>query len=218
LSRLLIKMLLAPSCISFMPTMSGSTRPVTASRLGEVLMNPLPRSGRFWTPENRVPDEQLGTLILIRHGPSEASNSNSFVGWSDPDLSAIGEKQTLEAARAIVEAGHSIDVVYTSLLKRAVRTSWLMLQHLGKIYLPVWKHWRLNERCYGALTGESVTEMQRRYGEETVASWRRALDARPPPFPPGHADDPSTDPRYTRWQDRRGKIRPAQCPNGESMA
>ena len=90
-----------------------------------------------------------GTLILLRHGQSEMTEGKppTFVGWSDPDLSESGEKQALEAARAIKEAGYTFDVTYCSMLKRAVRTTWLLLQYLECIHLPCWKTWRLNERC-----------------------------------------------------------------------
>ena len=163
------------------------------------------------------PAPQPGTLILLRHGRSE-SPSNTFTGWSDPDLSEEGEAQALEAARAITAAGYSFDVVYTSMLKRAVRTSWLLLLSLERIHLPVWKTWRLNERCYGALTGESFSTMQELYGQDTVASWRRSADARPPPFSMTSKHNPVDDPRYQRWHDRRGNLRPVALPNGESMA
>ena len=117
----------------------------------------------------------------------------------------------------IREAGYTFDVAYTSVLKRAVRTTWLLLQQLDKIHLPVWKHWRLNERCYGALTAEPVDDLQRKYGDGEVASWRRSWEHRPPAFPPGHPQNPTTDVRYDRWQDRKGKIRPVQLPDGETM-
>ena len=160
-----------------------------------------------------------GTLILLRHGETEVPRGTSFVGWSDPDLNKMGEDGTAEAARAILEAGYSFDVAYTSVLTRAVRTTWLLLQQLDKIYLPVWKHWRLNERCYGALTCEPVEELQRKYGEATVASWRRSLDERPPPYEPSSPYNPANwyDSRYERWQDRKGKFRQVQMPDGETL-
>ena len=92
-----------------------------------------------------------GTLILLRHGSSEANTNSTvpstFVGWSDPDLCELGERQSIEAARAIKEAGYTFDITYTSMLKRAVRTTWLLLLELECIHLPCWKTWRLNERC-----------------------------------------------------------------------
>jgi 2,3-bisphosphoglycerate-dependent phosphoglycerate mutase len=161
--------------------------------------------------------QPAGTLILLRHGDTEVGRGTTFIGWSDPDLSKRGCDQTTEAARAILEAGYSFDCVYTSVLKRAVRTAWLLLQQLDRIYLPVNKNWRLNERCYGALTAEPIDELRTEYGAETVASWRRSFDTRPPPFPPSHPHNPAHDPRYTRWQDRRGQVRAAAIPNGEHM-
>ena len=160
-----------------------------------------------------------GTLILLRHGASEAraADPRSFVGWSDPDLSEVGEQQSLEAARAIKEAGYTFDITYCSMLKRAIRTTWLLLMELDSIHKPCWKTWRLNERCYGALTGEPVDDIVAKYGADTVASWRRSFDSRPPPFDPAHPCNPSGDPRYRRWYDRRGIMRPVAIPNGESM-
>ena len=167
--------------------------------------------------ERKSSNRPAGTLILIRHGETETQRGTAFIGWSDPDLSAEGRRQTTEAARAILETGYTVDVVHTSLLKRSLRTTWLLLQQLNKIYLPVYKHWRLNERCYGALTGEPIEVLHRRYGAETIASWRRSSFARPPPFDPTSPHNPAHDPRYERWQDRRGQSRPVALPNGESM-
>eukprot|EP00322_Chrysochromulina_rotalis_P013564 CAMPEP_0115869974 /NCGR_PEP_ID=MMETSP0287-20121206/22082_1 /TAXON_ID=412157 /ORGANISM="Chrysochromulina rotalis, Strain UIO044" /LENGTH=700 /DNA_ID=CAMNT_0003324671 /DNA_START=45 /DNA_END=2147 /DNA_ORIENTATION=+ len=160
-----------------------------------------------------------GNLILVRHGTSEAwdLSPRTFVGWSDPDLSQVGEQQAIEAARAIKEAGYTFDVAYTSMLKRAVRMTWLVLMELECIHLACWKTWRLNERCYGDLTNQPLDEVQAKFGAETVSSWRRALDSRPPPFDPSHPHNPNGDPRYERWYDRRGVQRSVAIPNGESM-
>jgi len=167
--------------------------------------------------ENPAPPP--GTLILLRHGASEAEQREPrvFVGWSDPDLCELGEQQAIEAARAIKEAGYTFDIVYTSMLKRAVRTVWLLLMELECIHVACWKTWRLNERCYGALTGRTLQEMQAKYGADTVAGWRRAFTARPPPFDPASPLNPDRDPRYKRWYDRRGVMRPVAVPDGESM-
>jgi 2,3-bisphosphoglycerate-dependent phosphoglycerate mutase len=158
-----------------------------------------------------------GTLILLRHGATEVSSDSAFIGWSDPDLSKYGEQQTAEAARALLEAGYSCDICFTSLLKRSVRSTWILLQALEKIHLPVYKHWRLNERCYGALTGERTEDLVERYGEDTIADYRRSFTARPPAFGEDHRFNPKYDVRYDRWQDKHGKIRPVALPNGESM-
>ena len=171
----------------------------------------------WWKRRTTAGGKPSGTLILLRHGETEVPRGTSFIGWSDPDLNRMGEEETIKASRAIREAGYTFDVAYTSVLKRAVRTTWLLLQQLDKIHLPVWKHWRLNERCYGALTAEPVDDLQRKYGDGEVASWRRSWEHRPPAFPPGHPQNPTTDVRYDRWQDRKGKIRPVQLPDGETM-
>ena len=128
-----------------------------------VCMNEERKLLSWWRRQLSEPGQPVatGTLILVRHGETEVPRGSSFIGWSDPDLNKMGEDATVEAARAIKEAGYSFDVAYTSVLKRAVRTTWLLLQELDKIYLPVWKHWRLNERCYGALTAESIDSVQK---------------------------------------------------------
>ena len=150
-----------------------------------------------------------GTLVLVRHGETTWDAECRFTGWADPHLSEAGKLQVDEAARALKESGYTFDVVYTSMLKRAVETTWLLLKELGLIYLPVWKHWQLNDRSYGALTGHTLDEFQEEYGAETVRSWRRSLDAQPPPFQPNHAFDPAATRRYAIWEDREGIREPA---------
>ena len=216
-------MLLASPCIGFVPVAPPSAlrTPLispgsrVAAHLHEMKLDENGVDRPWWKRrQNGMP---TGTLILLRHGETEVPRGTSFIGWSDPDLNQRGEQGTTEAARAIREAGFSFDVAYTSVLKRAVRTTWLLLQELDKIYLPVWKHWRLNERCYGALTAESIDSVQKNYGEATVASWRRNFDAKPPPYEAGSKHNPMSDPRYHRWQDRRGNIRQISFPNGETL-
>jgi 2,3-bisphosphoglycerate-dependent phosphoglycerate mutase len=205
----------APSRLCQSPAQSRATACTMGARTthNEMLKDGLlSRLSRFLEPP------PPGTLLLLRHGENEMQRDGCpFVGWSDPDLSALGEEQMVEAARAITESGYTFDVAYTSMLKRAVHSTWLLIQELGKIHLPVWKTWRLNERCYGALTGQPLEEVQRVHGKETVASWRRSMDAKPPPFPASHPFNPHQDSRYQRWQDRRGTMRSVPIPNGESM-
>ncbi len=138
----------------------------------------------------------MATLVLLRHGESVWNKENLFTGWYDCDLSADGEKQARNAGRLLAEAGLRPDVVHTSLLKRAVRTANLALEELDLLWLPVRRHWRLNERHYGALQGLDKKETLERYGEEQFVLWRRGYRTPPPPLEPDDERHPRFDPRY----------------------
>lgn len=137
-----------------------------------------------------------GSLILVRHGESLWNSNSTFSGWADPDLSRTGEREIEHAARLLLAAGYSVDVAYTSRLKRAIRSTWILLRELDQIYRPVYKSWRLNERCYGALTGLSKPGLALELGEEKVQSWRHGLFDVPPPLTPDHAYYPGKDRKY----------------------
>eukprot|EP00980_Cylindrotheca_fusiformis_P029767 scaffold23833_cov113-Cylindrotheca_fusiformis.AAC.1 len=137
-----------------------------------------------------------GTLILIRHGESEWNKNKTFTGWADPDLTDQGRREVEHAARLLMAGGYKIDVVFTSRLKRAIRSVWILLQELNEVYLPVFKSWRLNERMYGALTGLSKTETAERLGQELVQEWRGSLRSRPPPLKPRDTYWPGRERRY----------------------
>ena len=134
-------------------------------------------------------------LVLLRHGESVWNRENRFTGWVDVDLSEQGVEEARQAGRLLKQEGYSFDIVYTSVLQRAVRTLEIVEEELG-VSLPVEKSWRLNERHYGALQGLNKSEMAMKYGEEQVRVWRRSYDVRPPalkredPMWPGH------DPQY----------------------
>ena len=135
-------------------------------------------------------------LVLLRHGESTWNRENRFTGWTDVDLSPAGIEEARAGARQIKAAGLDFDLALTSVLKRAIRTLWLTLDELDRLWLPVEKSWRLNERHYGALQGLNKGEMAAKFGEEQVLVWRRSYDVPPPPLAP---DDPryeSKDPRY----------------------
>ena len=135
-------------------------------------------------------------LVLLRHGESTWNRENRFTGWTDVDLSSAGIEEARAGARQIKAAGLDFDLAFTSVLKRAIRTLWLTLDELDRLWLPVEKSWRLNERHYGALQGLNKGEMAAKFGEEQVLVWRRSYDVPPPPLAP---DDPryeSKDPRY----------------------
>jgi 2,3-bisphosphoglycerate-dependent phosphoglycerate mutase len=139
---------------------------------------------------------QPGTLILIRHGQSVWNSNKTFTGWADPDLSELGLREVEHAARLLLEGGYEIDVVFTSRLKRAIRSVWIILQELEEVYLPVFKSWRLNERMYGALTGLSKKETAEQLGSSIVQEWRGSLQSRPPALTPTHPFWPGKDRKY----------------------
>ena len=119
-------------------------------------------------------------LVLVRHGESTWNKENKFTGWTDVDLSEKGVQEAHEAGETLRKEAYVFDVAYTSVLKRAIRTLWIMLDELDQMWIPVHNHWRLNERHYGALQGLDKAQMASRYGEEQVLLWRRSYDIRPP--------------------------------------
>lgn len=136
-------------------------------------------------------------LVLLRHGESEANFQNYWTGWLDVALTEKGMQQATEAGRKMNEQGLVFDIVYTSVLKRAIKTAQLALEEMNQLYLPVQKTWRLNERYYGALVGKNKTEMKKEYGEEQVKKWRRGYREVPPLVSENHFDRryDSLDPR-----------------------
>ncbi len=114
-------------------------------------------------------------LVLIRHGQSAWNLENRFTGWTDVDLTEQGVNEAVEGARLLQEEGFSFDIAYTSLLKRAIRTLWLVQSEMDLMWLPVAKTWRLNERHYGALQGLNKAETAQKYGDDQVFIWRRSL-------------------------------------------
>src|SRR3954466_4944606 len=138
----------------------------------------------------------MKTLVLLRHGESTWNRENRFTGWVDVDLSPKGLEEARAAGRLLRAEGYRFDLAFTSVLKRAIRTLWLPLDQLDQMWLPEEKHWRLNERHYGALQGLNKAETAAKYGEEQVLIWRRSYDIRPPAL---KSDDPrgeARDPRY----------------------
>ena len=137
-----------------------------------------------------------GTLVLLRHGQSTWNAENLFTGWWDAPLSELGEQEARESGRLMADAGLELDVVHSSLQVRAIRTAELALGTMGLSWLPVRRHWRLNERHYGDLTGRDKAETTARYGEEQVFTWRRSYDVPPPPIAADNPHDPNADRRY----------------------
>jgi 2,3-bisphosphoglycerate-dependent phosphoglycerate mutase len=139
------------------------------------------------------------TLVLVRHGQSQWNLENRFTGWWDVDLSPAGEAEARQAGIALRESGVEIDVAFTSVLTRAVRTLNIALDELGRVWVPVERHWRLNERHYGGLTGLDKEETKARHGEAQFMAWRRSYATPPPPLPAGSEYDVSDDPRYAAF-------------------
>lgn len=138
----------------------------------------------------------MPTLILLRHGQSQWNLEDRFTGWVDVDLTAEGEAQAKKGGELIAQAGIAIDRCFTSVLTRAIRTSWLALAAAGQTFVPEVKDWRLNERHYGGLTGLNKAQTAAEHGEAQVKIWRRSYDVPPPPLAPGGAFDFARDRRY----------------------
>jgi 2,3-bisphosphoglycerate-dependent phosphoglycerate mutase len=135
-------------------------------------------------------------LVLIRHGESEWNRENRFTGWTDVDLSEKGRAEAHEAGHVLKAAGYTFDVAYTSVLKRAIRTLWIVQDEMDLMWIPVHRSWRLNERHYGALQGLNKAETAAKFGEAQVKIWRRSYDVRPPALTPDDERYPGYDPRY----------------------
>lgn len=135
-------------------------------------------------------------LVLLRHGESVWNKANTFTGWTDVDLSERGIEEAREAGRALRSGGYVFDVAFTSVLKRAVRTLWIVLDEMDLMWIPVHRTWRLNERHYGALQGLNKAETAREFSEEQVHQWRRGYDVRPPALKDSDQRYPGLDPRY----------------------
>ncbi|MDH3547215.1 MAG: 2,3-diphosphoglycerate-dependent phosphoglycerate mutase [Gammaproteobacteria bacterium] len=138
-----------------------------------------------------------GKLILCRHGQSEWNLKNLFTGWTDVDLTEKGRQEAIDAGRLLTELGYEFDIAYTSVLKRAIRTLWLMLDEMDRMWIPVINDWRLNERHYGALQGLNKAETAAKYGDEQVHIWRRSYDLPPPEVSPDDKRHPCHDARYS---------------------
>ncbi|KAA8970204.1 phosphoglyceromutase [Mycobacterium sp.] len=136
------------------------------------------------------------TLVLLRHGESEWNASNQFTGWVDVDLTDRGRREAVRAGELIREHGLLPDVVHTSLLRRAITTAHLALDSADRLWIPVRRSWRLNERHYGALQGLDKAETRARYGQDQFMAWRRSYDIAPPPIEKGSRFSQDADPRY----------------------
>jgi 2,3-bisphosphoglycerate-dependent phosphoglycerate mutase len=149
-------------------------------------------------------------LVLIRHGESTWNLENRFTGWTDVDLTPTGLEQALQSGRLLKAEGWDFDLCYTSVLKRATRTLWHVLDEMDRTWLPVVHSWRLNERHYGALEGLNKAETARKFGDEQVLAWRRSYDTPPPPLDPD-------DPRWEGKDVRYARLKPGEVPLTECL-
>ena len=158
---------------------------------------------------NDNPNDTPRQLVLLRHGESVWNKENLFSGWTDVDLSDQGREEGREAGRDLKENGFSFDVAFTSVLKRAIRTLWIVLDEMDLMWIPVHRDWRLNERHYGALQGVNKSETARQYGEAQVKLWRRSYDVRPPALKLEDPRHPCHDPRYRNL--RQDQLPATEC-------
>ena len=152
----------------------------------------------------------MHTLVLIRHGESEWNLENRFTGWTDVDLTEKGISEAKSAGRLLRESGFDFDLCYTSYLKRAIHTLNHVLDNMDRVWLPVQKSWKLNERQYGALQGLNKSETAEKYGEEQVRIWRRSFDVKPPVLDP-------EDERNPKLQEQYRGVKPENLPLTESL-
>ena len=136
------------------------------------------------------------TLVLVRHGQSAWNLENRFTGWTDVGLTQLGEQEALAGGKILREKGYTFDIAYTSVLKRAIKTLWIIQEAMDLEWIPVIRAWQLNERHYGALQGLNKSEMAAKYGDEQVKIWRRSYDTPPPALELQDPRHPGFDPRY----------------------
>jgi len=135
-------------------------------------------------------------IVLVRHGESTWNYENKFTGWHDVPLSEKGVGEAHFGAQQLIKDGFSFDVAYTSVLKRAIKTLWIVLEDIDLMWIPVYNTWRLNERMYGGLQGLDKSQTAKKHGEEQLKIWRRSFDIPPPPITEDDPEYPGKDPRY----------------------
>ncbi len=149
-------------------------------------------------------------LVLVRHGQSTWNLENRFTGWTDVELTAQGMAEAKGGGGLLKEGGYEFDIAYTSVLKRAIKTLWIIQEEMGLEWIPVTRAWQLNERHYGSLQGLNKVEMAEKFGEEQVKIWRRSYDVPPPPLD-------LDDERHPRFDRRYAGLKPEQLPATESL-
>lgn len=153
----------------------------------------------------------MPTIVLLRHGQSTWNKSNRFTGWTDVDLTEQGRSEARQAGELLREGGFDFDLAFTSTLKRAIRTLWLVLEEMDRMWLPVVRDWRLNERHYGGLQGLNKAETAEKHGADQVKIWRRSYATPPPPVSLDDERFPGNEPRYAQLSSE-------QLPRSESLS
>jgi 2,3-bisphosphoglycerate-dependent phosphoglycerate mutase len=148
----------------------------------------------------------MHTLVLLRHGESLWNQENRFTGWYDCDLSERGVDEAHRAGKALLDSGIRVDFAFSSVLKRAIRTLWIVLDEQDRMWVPMTLHWRLNEKHYGGLQGLDKAETAAKYGDDQVLMWRRSYDVRPPLLTPSDPRFLGRDPRYTLLTSKDGLL------------
>jgi 2,3-bisphosphoglycerate-dependent phosphoglycerate mutase len=161
------------------------------------------------SPDSNPPNDPH-RLVLLRHGQSEWNLQNRFTGWADVELTEQGEREAQAAGALLSQHGFAFDIAFTSMLRRAIRTLWIVLDGVDRMWIPVVHTWRLNERHYGALQGLNKKETAERYGDATVHAWRRSYAVAPPPLATSDERANLADPRYRM-------LKPGQIPLTESL-
>jgi len=149
-------------------------------------------------------------LVLLRHGESLWNKENRFTGWADVDLTDAGIREARSAGRILKEKGFVFDIAFTSVLKRAIRTLWIIMEEMDRVWIPVEKSWRLNERMYGGLQGLDKAETAKKYGDEQVQIWRRSYDTAPMALD-------ANDPRYPGFDPKYAGLDKSRMPRTESL-
>ncbi|MCE9636768.1 MAG: 2,3-diphosphoglycerate-dependent phosphoglycerate mutase [Planctomycetes bacterium] len=157
-----------------------------------------------------APNPQKANLVLLRHGQSVWNQENRFTGWTDVGLTEQGVEEARAAGRLMRARGLDFDIAFTSVLKRAVNTLHNALDEMDRVWIPVEKTWRLNERSYGDLQGKNKAETAEKYGDAQTKVWRRSFDVPPPPIAPD-------DPRHPRYDVRYAALRPEELPATECL-
>ena len=152
----------------------------------------------------------MSQIVLLRHGESEWNLENRFTGWTDVDLSPKGVEEAIWAGETLKKEGYIFDIAFTSFLRRAVRTLWIVLDKMDRMWIPEYKSWRLNERHYGALQGLNKAETAKKYGEQQVKLWRRSYDIPPPQLE-------ESDPRYPGKKEEYAGLAKTDVPRSESL-
>jgi 2,3-bisphosphoglycerate-dependent phosphoglycerate mutase len=173
----------------------------------------VPRLGGTWDNGRMTKNKirpPVGRLVLVRHGQSDWNEKNLFTGWTDVDLTAQGREEARQAGRTLSGASLSFDIAFTSVLTRAIRTLWIVLDEMKLQWIPVENSWRLNERHYGSLQGLDKAQTTAKHGEAQVKIWRRSYDIPPPPLDASDERHPCHDPRYAG-------LPPSVLPGTESL-